>query len=60
MSRTFRTVCLDFRYCLVYYFTYLLCIACFRYLPLDAANFENLQELQDMDFEQQLARNPSK
>jgi hypothetical protein len=44
----------------VYHFIYFLSIAYFRLIPLDAADFENLQELQDQDFEQQLAANPGK
>jgi hypothetical protein len=44
----------------MYYFIYLLCITCFRSLSLDAADFENLQKLEDQDFEQQLAGNQGK
>jgi hypothetical protein len=39
---------------------YLLCIACFRSLSLDATDFRNLQELEDQDLEQKLAKNLGK
>jgi hypothetical protein len=47
MSRTLWYCFLDFRYCLLYRFIYLLCIICFWSLSLDTADFENLQELED-------------
>ncbi len=43
----------------MYYFIYLFCIACFWSLSLDAADLNDLHELEDQDFEQ-LAGNPSK
>jgi hypothetical protein len=36
----------------MYCFIYLLCIACFCSLSLDAIDFSNLQELEDQDFDQ--------
>jgi hypothetical protein len=42
-------VFLGFRYCLRYSF-----IDCFRSLLLGAVDFENLQDLEDQDFEQQV------
>jgi hypothetical protein len=44
-------VFLDFRYCFVYSFIYLLCIACFLLLSLDVTDLRNLRELEDQDFE---------
>jgi hypothetical protein len=47
-----RTTPLGIVWCTVYLFA---CITCFQALPLDAKDFENLEELDVQDFEQQLA-----
>jgi hypothetical protein len=39
---------------------YLFTLYCLFSLSLDAANFEDLQGLQDQDFEQQIVGNPGK
>jgi hypothetical protein len=41
----------------VYYFIYFLCISYFQLLSLNAAGFENPEELEDHQFEQQPAGN---
>jgi hypothetical protein len=39
----------------MYCFIYLLCMACCLSLSLGVVDFENIQELEDQDFEQQIA-----
>jgi hypothetical protein len=49
MSKAFSTICLVLRYYLVYCFIY--CLFFGRYC-LDAAIYDNLQDLEEQDFEQ--------
>jgi hypothetical protein len=44
----------------VYYLYLFSCTACFRSLSLGVDDFENLQELDEQEFEKQLAANPGK